>query len=220
MPSLDDFTSRIKNAFQSAEQRIEQMRTAADERFKQLEERYGRCDQLREKIREEIARPRLDALLKHFSNVEPKIDAGKHGGTLTLSFAKTPTALARVTLSFRLTPDTSAQNLVAEYDLEILPVFVEYEKHSHFDVALDQPDLEGLARWMDDRLVKFTETYLSLQFIEQYQQDQLVTDPVAETRFPKAFAAGSLEHGKQTYYFITEKTKAEFQANPERFLKT
>jgi YHS domain-containing protein len=41
---------------------------------------------------------------------------------------------------------------------------------------------------------------------------------VAEVRFPKAFAKGSMEHGGTTYYFLSDQSLEDFRKNPGQFL--
>ena len=44
----------------------------------------------------------------------------------------------------------------------------------------------------------------------QSLEDQYVEDPVVKVRFPKFAAGATLEHKGQTYYFVDDRTKAEF----------
>ena len=108
-------------------------------------------------------------------------------------------------------PDRDAKNVAVEYDLQIVPVLTHFESHAAFTTPIDQPDLDGLGRWLDDRIVGFVETFMKLHENEHYTKDQYVEDPVAGVRFPKFAAGATLEKGGQTYYFIDEKTKAEFE---------
>ena len=69
----------------------------------------------------------------------------------------------------------------------------------------------GVAQWFDDRLVDFAKLFLSIQFVQSYQQDHMVSDPVANIRFPKSFARSSLEKDGKTYYFVSDLTRKEFE---------
>jgi YHS domain-containing protein len=85
-----------------------------------------------------------------------------------------------------------------------------FESHAEFSTPIETPDLDGLAKWLDDRLVGFVETFMRLHENEYYTKDQYVEDPVVNVRFPKFAAGATLEHGGQTYYFVDDRTKAEF----------
>ncbi len=76
----------------------------------------------------------------------------------------------------------------------------------------DAIDREAIANWVDDRLVDFVKTYLSLHENEWYLKDHMVVDPVADVRFPKFAAAATIELEGKTYYFVGEETRREFEA--------
>ena len=61
-----------------------------------------------------------------------------------------------------------------------------------------------------NRNVGFVETFMKLHENEYYTRDQYVEDPVVKVRFPKFAAGATLDHGGQTYFFVDERTKAEF----------
>jgi YHS domain-containing protein len=108
---------------------------------------------------------------------------------------------------------------VLDYELEILPVYIDYERSSHLEIPLSEVTDDKVATWLDDRLLSFVKTYLSMEFSPQYQRQHLVVDPVAETQFPKSFAAGSIEHNGQTYYFASQESLDAFRQHPEQFTK-
>ena len=68
-----------------------------------------------------------------------------------------------------------------------------------------------LHKWIDDRLVQFVQTYLSLHENQYYLKEHMVEDPVAHVRFPKFAAGATLESGGKTHYFIGEETRRAFQ---------
>jgi YHS domain-containing protein len=59
--------------------------------------------------------------------------------------------------------------------------------------------------------VAFVKTYLSLMENDYYLKDLMVEDPVAGVRFPKFAAGATLEWQGQTYYFVGEETRHEFE---------
>lgn len=91
---------------------------------------------------------------------------------------------------------------------------MEYERHAEIAFPLEQVDSEAIARWLDDRMVGFVKTYLSLHQNEYYLKDQMVDDPVARVRFPKLAAGATRQREGKTYYFVSEETAAEFDKQP------
>jgi hypothetical protein len=156
----------------------------------------------------EVAKPRLELLAKRLGDraeVTPEVS----GNTRAVRFAvKSP--LARINMTVSAFPDRDAKNVAVEYNLSILPVLMRFESHAEFSTPIDNPDLEGLGRWLDDRIVGFVETFMRLHENEYYTKDQYVEDPVVKVRFPKFAAGATLDHGGQTYFFVDERTKAEF----------
>jgi YHS domain-containing protein len=75
---------------------------------------------------------------------------------------------------------------------------------------MDKVDKGAVAKWIDDRIVDFVQTYFSMGENEIYLKDYMVEDPVTHVRFPRQAAATSLEWKGQKFYFIGEETRREF----------
>ncbi len=168
-------------------------------------------------MREEVARPRLEKLAKTFPQAQAKTSSTAEGGTVTLNFAKSVECPAAVTLKLSQAHDTDIRKLLLTYDLEILPVFIKFNRHSQLEQPLEKVDYDAIANWLDEHLVEFVHTYLSIQFVDQYQQDNLVTDPVSRTRFPPNVAKSTLERGGKKYYFMCDQTRQDFERNPSQY---
>ena len=112
--------------------------------------------------------------------------------------------------SFSATTDLEVQNLVLDYDLHVLPILMKMEPHARVAFPLDTVKSDAVRRWIDDRIVDFVKTYLSLHENENYLRDHMVVDPISATRFPKYAAAETLEWKGTKYYFVGKETRAEF----------
>jgi YHS domain-containing protein len=101
---------------------------------------------------------------------------------------------------------------------EIIPVLVPYDKQSVLEFPLDAVQDDAVVQWFDERIVAFVKAYVALMRqdadLREHLKDQLVEDPVARVRFPKYLAASTLERGGQTYYFVDEDTRREFEKQP------
>jgi YHS domain-containing protein len=139
--------------------------------------------------------------------VTPAIVPGRRQANLQFE-----SPLARINLRLSASTDTSVRKLVLAYDLEILPIFMEFEKHAEIEFPLDRVDSEAAGKWLDDRIVAFVKVYLSLYESEYYLKDHMVEDPVARIRFPKFSAGATLDRDGRTYYFISDETRREFEA--------
>jgi YHS domain-containing protein len=89
---------------------------------------------------------------------------------------------------------------------------MQFDAHQQAQWPIDAIDRESIGNWIDDRLVSFVKTYLSLHENEYYLKEHMVRDPVAGVRFPKYAAAATVDVGGTTYYFIGDETRREFEA--------
>ena len=89
---------------------------------------------------------------------------------------------------------------------------MKFNSHEQAEWPLDAIDRQAIANWVDDRLVDFVKTYLSLHENEYYLKEHMVEDPIAGLRFPKFAAGTSIEWEGKTYYFIGDETRREFEA--------
>jgi YHS domain-containing protein len=218
MSEVDELGSRLEAAFSAAKGRVADLQSEAGKSYEDLQHRYQAFIEFAKGLATDIVGPRVGKLKEFFPGIEEQPHRSRHGGSVVLQLPRSPGSVASVTLRLGLTHDPEIRQGVLDYDLEILPIYVQYEKHARFEFPLAQADRAAIARWFDDRLVVFVETVLSLQFSEEYQRENMVTDPVAEVRFPKAFARGSAEHGGTTYYFLSEQSLEDFRKNPGQFL--
>jgi hypothetical protein len=138
--------------------------------------------------------------------VTPSIEASRRQASFQFQ-----SEVARIKLRFSAFSDDDVRNLVFRYDLDILPILMQFEAHSELQLPLDDVNRETLAAWLDDRIVAFVKTYLELHQNNYYLKDHLVEDPVARVRFPKYAAGDKLEWKGETLYFLGEATRQQFE---------
>ncbi len=208
MASIDSLLERIDAQFNSSQEKVQSFRA------EQTQQHVERCERLEKlgPVLEELSsvwRPRLEALLKKFGDrakVTPTITPSRRCAQF-----KMDNELARVDLRFTAFADQEVRNVVFTYDLEIAPILMKFDSHSEISFPIDKIDHEALARWIDDRLVGFVQTYLSLYENQYYLKGHIVEDPVAKIQFPKFAAGATLEQNGKTLYFIDERTRDEYK---------
>lgn len=207
MADVNDLLSRIDAEFSAAEQQIKQFQSQQVQEYQGRQQRLElfakACEQLRD-----TWRPRLEALARKF------------GDKVQLTPTVTPTAreatfqfnspLADIVLRFSASTDFEVHKLVLDYDLHILPILMKFEPHARVEFPLESVDAAATARWIEDRIVDFVKTYLSLHRNEYYLKDHMVADPISGTRFPKYAAAVTLDWQGTRYYFVGDETRREF----------
>jgi YHS domain-containing protein len=208
MAPASSLTERIDAEFSVAEKRLNQFRAQQIQEYQDRQERLKQFERTVDELRG-VWEPRLDGLAKKFGDrvdVHPTIEPGRRSATFEFR-----SNLARVTLRLSVSPDAEVRKMVFTYDVDIVPILMEFDSHMEFEQPLDSVSSVKLAEWLDDRIVNFVRTYLALHENHYYLQDHMVEDPIAKVRFPQFAAAAKLEQNGKTFYFIDELTLSEFQ---------
>jgi YHS domain-containing protein len=164
----------------------------------------------------ELLKPRLDAFLDRFKAVvkaEPQVR--EHTRAMKMEFAAT---VAKVKLTFAVFPDVDVTQVRLQCTQDIVPVLVRYDKESVLEQQLDAVKDDAVVQWFDERIVAFVKAYIALvhqdAVLKEHLQEQFVEDPVVKVRFPKYLAASTVERDGQTYYFLDDDTRQEFDKQP------
>jgi YHS domain-containing protein len=209
MSDVSVLLERIDAEFSALEGKIKR---AQDERLQEHQERQNRLTTFKRELDSlpEVWGPRLDALMERFGDyakVAPRLESTSRAVTMDFE-----TELARIRLRLSATTDHDVRNLILSYDLEILPALMQFDSHQQGQWPIHAIDREAIGAWVDDRIVSFVKTYLSLHENEYYLKEHMVLDPVAGVRFPSYAAAATVDVGGKTYYFIGDETRREFEA--------
>jgi YHS domain-containing protein len=207
MPDINSLASRIDAEFSAVEQKVKKFQVEQMEKHKQRQNRLEQLAKVFDQLRD-IWKPRLELLVKKFGDrvqVQPRIVPSTR--EVTFDFQS---HLARVSLKFSAFTDQEIQKVILSYDLEIIPVLMRFNPHAEVEFPLNAVDQEAAAKWFDDRIVEFVQTYFSLGENDIYLKDYMVEDPIAHIRFPKLAAATTLEWQGQKFFFISEETRREF----------
>jgi YHS domain-containing protein len=205
----DTLLQRLEAEFEKSRDKLEELRRKKVDDYQGRRDRLTLFDKACESLRG-VWVPRLETLKKAFGervNVTPHAAGSRREATFSFT-----SSVARITMRFAATTDFDVRNLVLEYTLDIVPVLMTFPDQARLEQPFDKLDPDLIGKWIDDRIVDFVRTYLSLHENEYYLKAHMVEDPIAHVRFPKFAAATTLERGGQTYYFIANETRAEFEA--------
>lgn len=208
MRSTQELAESIDSAFSSMEAKrrhFQEVEAHKHDEWKRRLERLGmEFDALLD-----IFKPRLDLLIEKFGD---KITATPKLTQSTREFLfEFHSEVARIRMRFQGTADHDIRKLILNYDLEIIPILMQFDSHSTLEMPLEAIDHEAAVRWADERILSFVQTYTALHENPYYLRDQMVTDPVSGTTFPKLAAGAKLERDGETYYFASESTRREFE---------
>jgi hypothetical protein len=207
MAQSGSLASRIDAEFSAVEERTKKFQSEQLEKYKGREKRLEQLSKIFDELKE-IWGPRLELLMKKFGDrvkATPRIVPATREVTFDV---KSP--LAAVRLKFSAFTDRDIEKLILGYDLEIIPVLMKFKSHDEFEFPLSAVNKEVAAKWIEDRIVDFVQTYFALGDTDSYMKDQMVEDPVALVRFPKLAAAATLDWHGNKFYFVSEETRREF----------
>jgi YHS domain-containing protein len=207
MPDINSLASRIDAEFSAVEQKVKKFQAEHVAEHQARQKRLEQLGKVFEQLRA-IWGPRLEFLVKKFGEgvkTTPRLVPSSR--EVTFDFES---HLAHVRLKLAAFTDRDVKKVILSYDLEIIPVLLRFNPHAEVEFPLDAVDTEAVARWIDDRLVEFVQTYFSLGENDIYLKEQMVEDPIAHVRFPRQAAATTLEWQGQKFYFIGEETRHEF----------
>jgi YHS domain-containing protein len=225
MSNIDEFKGKLRGEVEAAQQRVQAMQAETAEQFRQLQGRYKTFLEVSQRVRDAL-RPRVEAFGEALPDVTPVVTQrdfgpagrGFHGVFVTFSLPRTERRPANIKLHFGLEAGIAVDSLILFYDLEIVPVFIEFERHDQIALPLDPSSVEKAVEWFERKACAFTKTYVSMFFNPYYQKGSEVPDVVLGMTFPRVFAKGQIEHGGVTYYFFTDESQKAFEQDPSRYV--
>ncbi len=208
MADAAPLAQRIKAEFDSRDQRL---KSAEQDRAKESEQHEKRlalftttCEGLKA-----VWRPRFEEFAKQFGEkvkVIPSVTPSQREAKVQFL-----TDLANVTLRLTVAPSPDVSKLVLDYDLLIIPIYFDYDRHARLEMPLDKIDKDAVGKWIDDQLVSCVKAYLSIQDNEHYIKRAMVEDPISKARFLKEDAKAKLEHDGRTVYFGSEDSLRQYK---------
>jgi YHS domain-containing protein len=209
MESTQQLATSIDAAFASMHAKRRQFQEVETRKYEEWRQRLAKLGTEFDALRD-IFQPRLDLLIEKFGDqmtATPRLTQSTREILLELH-----PEMARIRLRFQGTTDHDIRRLILNYDLEIIPILLQFDSHSTMEMPLDAVEREAALRWADERIMSFVRTYTALHENPYYLRDQMVTDPVSGTTFPKLAAGATLERDGRTYYFVSETTRREFES--------
>ena len=208
MTTASTLSQRIKAEF---DERTKRRQAAEHERALHVQEREQRistfnhvCDELKS-----VWQPRFEEFAKQFGDkikVTPTIEPSHREAKVAFL-----TDLANMTLTLTASVSPDENKFALDYDLLIIPMFLEYDRHARLEMPLDKIDKVAIGRWVDDQLISCVRTYLAMQDNELYIKRALVEDPVTGARFLKDDAAAKFEYKGRVLFFASDQTLRQYK---------
>ena len=216
--NLVQLEAQIRERLSAVQVRTLQAQDAAKEEMEELQLRSEQFWEVTRRLLDDIICPRMRLLKELFPKGRLTLADGVKTSVCVCSFDHTPDYPASTKLEIGVLPDLPNKTAIIGYSLEILPIFFDFTRHDQIALSLHEVDQQEVSSWLDSKLLQFTDTYLQVRSLEQYQRDNMVTDPVCGMSINSGHAAASVDHGGKTYYFCIDDCRRKFVQDPTRYL--
>lgn len=218
MNDLHALEQQIQHRLNNRDKEERAERVQLQSKMSEIENRLARFEQLADKAVGEIIWPRMQKLAELFKNSKLVARNEAEGHSCVCRFDHSARYPASVTLSLSVAHDAEIESLLLVYDLEILPIFFQFERHDQLLFTLGALDQARIADWVNQKILAFVDTYLRLEQTDQYQQSSRVTDPVCRMQFRQSIASAEAKYGGETYYFCSQGCCEKFVAHPQQYV--
>jgi YHS domain-containing protein len=213
--NVDDLTKQIDEKLAAADDRLQQQWNPEEEEARPQRDRLvAFLKQAADLLRDEIA-PRMRNLTGDFPNAGVSAIDSQGTCEAKCAFRHSPRFPAMAPLTVGCAHDDQIEQFLCYYDLEILPVYSEFQKHEQTVSPLESQDGAALLKWIDDKIVPFLETDLRLEFVDHHQRENRVIDPVGQRRWNLSTAAAKSPHNGKSYFFRTDENRKQLKPLPK-----
>ena len=210
-----DFREQITNRLEASIADVAQHREAMDHTMRELEEREVVFHEVAGRIRNEVIRPTLAAFAEYFNNAE--LEDAMLGYCVRCQLRHSIRFPARAQVSFRIIHNDTIESLTIQYEAQILPIFIRFDRNDVLDLNITQVELDAVRKWAERKLLGFLDSYLQIETHEQYQRDNTALDPVCGMRVSKPKGLPYVHEG-QTYYFCAQRCLDRFVENTSKYV--
>jgi|SRR5580704_5048107 hypothetical protein len=116
-----------------------------------------------------VIRPRIEKVMAFFPNALLSPAEAATESQWSCRFQTTPDFPASPKISFLVSPDTEIENVIVTHDLEILPIYIQFQGPSRSSCRWRPAAAARSKRGCDTKLLGFLDTYLQLRTLDQYQ---------------------------------------------------
>lgn len=210
MGTLEEFSKKIDNRLAQQLRLKREKLHHIDREMESLLQRQTAYNETAQGILASVVHPRIQTLCQHFDNAKIKDCDPAKDLSCSVVLAHTRRYPATATLRFWLWPADDYKQLEVHYDIEILPILMEYDRSDTQHFQIDGLAETDVTEWVEQKLQDFLDTYLKIETHALYHKDNFVVDPVCGMRIPFFDVATTVTRGDHTVYFCSEVCKEAF----------
>jgi YHS domain-containing protein len=217
MDTTNELEQRIQEKLALREERRALRNNHTQRLMNEMDEGMRRYGLVADRLMETIVRPRMERLKECFAALNaPQSEVTRH--TCKLLFKHTSEFPATATLELGVTHEGQYKTILVQYDASIIPLFIRLDGKDQLSMPPEAVDEAKIAGWVEEKLLRFVDAYLSLETTNQYQAENIATDPVCGMSVNKTDAPAKMEYQGATYYFCIDNCCKKFAENPHRYL--
>jgi hypothetical protein len=168
--AIDGLERRIREKLAASAEARRLRQDELWEASRDLDWRLKRYTTVADRIMEAVIRTGMETLAECFAGAQsPEVQRTRH--TCVCRFPHTPRFPATAAVELGVTRDGDARIVTVEYDLQILPVFHPINAQARLVMPLDEMDEREVARWVEERVLEFVDSYLRLETVEPYREE-------------------------------------------------
>lgn len=217
MNDLSELDQQIRSRLDDAAGRRQRRQVQVKEEMDALLLHRSRFEGFARHVTDDLVRPRMVKLASFFPNSELTDLNSTAGFGCICRFRHSIEYPASTTLTLGISADMGIEKAIVTYSLEIIPIFFRFNGHDQLVAPMGTAGDRMIELWIDKKIVEFTDTYLQLQVAEQYQQSNMVVDPVCGMQINQSDAAAHLEYGGRKYFFCVDQCREKFLSDPDRY---
>lgn len=220
VPGLTEFAGEVERRFETADELRRREGSQLAEAMRPREEARRAFERVAEVVHAAIIQPRCEELTRRFEHATLTHLATREGLCTRCVFGRTERfpATAVLCVGVALQDDEGAGGALF-YSVDLRPALIEYEREDRIALPHQATPWNDLAGWVEGKLLRFVESYLSTQCDPAYQRDNVHVDPVCGMPVPAAVALQSATHEGRTFYFCAPGCRERFVENPALYLK-
>lgn len=202
-------SDKIESCLKRHKREITESQKIVDQSMNELLKQRERFARIARRVIKSVIHPLMEEVTRHFDNAAITECHGDIDFHCVCKFTHTPRFPATVSLDLCVLPAESYTELAVRYDLEVLPMLMEYKRAEEKKFPLDGAD-ESIGLWVEENIVECIETYLRLETHPLYQKENIVIDPVCGMQISSSAATSKIELPDRTIYFCSEVCKEAF----------
>ena len=209
------FREQIRSRLNLAQSELQQEREVMDQVMAGLEQREEIFNQLATQLCMDILSPTMEDFAEYFDNAQ--LEDVVTGHCVRCHLQHSPRFPAKSHIEFRVTHNETIELLTIQFEAQILPVFINFERKDSLDLTIQNVDLVTVRHWAEQKVLGFLDSYMQIETNEQYQRDNSALDPVCGMRVSKPKGL-SYEYDGQLYYFCAQRCMDRFINSPSGFV--